>query len=174
MNSKWKSAIAFLFIIGAFSYVSKEILFALFCGFSTDAPPPGSQIAMLFNRVQKVYWFENHRFGTEEDLIKEIPPLVFENHKYSIATIDNAAFHQSFVTISNADLCRKKESPLLLAIFNIDNNPNYTFSSAIFALSKSDFKEIVCKSTLPGWQRVNKPFLQDGEPVCGEGTTKYR
>ena len=34
-------------------------------------------------------------------------------------------------------------------------------------------KNILCISETPGWQQLNKPYLQDGEAVCGEGTRKY-
>lgn len=49
----------------------------------------------------------------------------------------------------------------------------YTLSSAIFFLEENNYQTIFCTSEAPGWQKVNYPYLQNGEPVCGEGTKKY-
>lgn len=60
------------------------------------------------------------------------------------------------------------------------NPPTYSFYTVVGAVfakktERNDysFKDIICISETPGWQQLNKPYLQNGEPVCGEGTTKY-
>ena len=53
-----------------------------------------------------------------------------------------------------------------------ENTPTYTFIGAMFAMPDTPEKEaeIICVGDTPGWQKLNRPYLKDGKPVCGSGT----
>jgi hypothetical protein len=94
-------------------------------------------------------------------------------------TTKNASFAQVKTTTINLDADCYKKAPLFYYIFYknfmVQKPVKYTLSSAIFFVeqNKNLYETIICESNTSGWQQLNKPYLKDGEPVCGEGTTKY-
>ena len=126
--------------------------------------------AASLNRAQQAYYLENKIFA---NTIKKLE-LDFQTRKYLIRTTDRAAFHQveSSITLFPG---LKNGTPLFYTIFYSKQPLTYTVASAIFIMDNNESKEtkwktIICISDTPGWQELNEPFLQDGEPVCGQGT----
>ena len=172
-----KKAIACLLIFIVSLYISKELLGNLGCQikFTRSYLNTYNLVAQL-NRTQWLYHHFEHEIDSYDRFMQtelaDIPRLKY--HQYSTEITENAAFNQVFEAVSEIDSCRKKAAPLLWSIFPQNKQPRYTSTGAVFfASQEGDNKDIICKSKIPGWQKLNKPYLQDNEPVCGEGTTKF-
>ncbi|VEP16009.1 hypothetical protein H1P_3970004 [Hyella patelloides LEGE 07179] len=177
MNSKYKIALKLLpaiFIL----YLLKEVA-CLFVGAMPvmDPPPSGKEAVQLtkrLNLMQISYHSIDSKFVTLEDAMEYLHPSNFDNHKYSIEIQENAVFSNSMQNDARKDPYIRKNLPVLAAIFGWGHEPTYTVAGAVFYLSSDGYKEIICIGNTSGWQQLNKPYLQDNEPVCGEGTTKYK
>ena len=176
MNNKYKTVLKLLPLIFIL-YLLKEVacLFVVAIP-NMDSPPWGKEAVKLtehLNRTQKTYFFENKKFATIKEISEDVFPNSFDNHKYSIEITENAVFSNSMQNDARKDLYIRKNLPVLAAIFGWGHEPTYTVAGAVF-YEFSKYEEITCISDTPGWQQLNKPYLQDGEAVCGKGTTKYK
>ena len=173
--SRSNKAIAYLLIFIVSLYISKELLGNLGCQikFTRSYLYTYSLIAQL-NRTQWLYHHFEHEIDSYDRFMQtelaDIPRL--KHYQYSTEITENAAYTQVFEAVSEIDSCGKKVAPLLWLASPKNKQPKYTSTGAVFFASPdSEDKDIICKSKIPGWQKLNKPYLQDNEPVCGEGTT---
>ena len=132
----------------------------------------GIQISETLNRSQEASWILEQKFVTLDELIAQGFYRGAENIQYSMEIVGNSVFSQGYVNVTNDDICTRKKAPLLSAIFMRNNTPTHTYISAIFAMpnTKEKVKKIVCVANTPGWQKLNRPYLKDGEPICASAT----
>ncbi len=157
---------------------SRESPCILFCGWPVDGSNGlASEIGML-TRAQQTYFLETDTFAsTLQEL--EISENWLQTQKYSIQATKYTAFHQLESQLQDIyGVKYKTDAPLFywLIYKNLmaQKPETYIMSSGIFFLPQGRrFETIVCMSQSSEWQQLNKPYLIDGKPVCGEGTTKY-
>ena len=164
MKLKRKIAIAFVL----FSLYSLIEIYRIIdgCPMFPDLKP-GSQIAAGLSRFQEISMLTEQKFATLDEIIEAGFGFSL-NSKYSLEIADNAAFSQGYVAITYSDICHRKKAPLLSAIFGRKNTPTYTYVSAIFAMPDHQQKmnKILCVGNTPGWQKLPRPYLKNGKPIC--------
>lgn len=179
MNSRKTKAIKFLFICLASLYIAKELLLIVSCELSYNIGTHLNAYRLVreLNKIPRSYYSEKRITSYDFFVTKylsDFPRL--QDYKYSTEIAKNAIFNQAFETVSRRDICVKKVAPLLSVFLKKEKSPGFTVIGAIFfeePQKAGTYKEIVCQSKIPGWQTLNKPYLQGKEPTCGEGTTKF-
>ena len=174
MNKKQKIVIGCLLTATVFGYISKEILSVFTCGFPPSEGNEGAMIAGYLSRSQLGYWLDNGKFATIDELIAKGFDPKQDNYKYLMEVTDDAVFVSSYATITNDDICSREQAPLLSSIFSRQNTPTYTFISGLFVAPDNQSKTILCIGNTAGWQKLNRPYLEGNETVCGEGTIESK
>lgn len=105
-----------------------------------------------FNSSQQAYFLENNKFASSLDDLATGIATDTENYQYSLTASSKETF--------------------TYAIPKDKNNMSYV--SGVFIISEGEDKQsvtVVCVADQPGNTKPSKPFLQDNEPTCAEGTT---
>lgn len=178
MNSKTQKAIAYLLVLSGSLYVSKELSLKIGCEIGYSRSHLNTyRLVVRINRTQSLYHYFQPEIDSHPRFIKqELSDLTkLKNYRYSTEITENSAFNQVLEIDSEKYLCAKNFAPLLSFWLNKDRAPNQALIGAVFFWDRGikEDKNIICQSQISGWYKLNKPFLQDGKPVCGEGTTKF-
>lgn len=160
----------------------RESPFILFAGWPSDGTPYNSQGIRIsrglrtlgtINRAQQAYHYENQKFTSD---LKQLDIDIDGDSTFSLESETN--YFSSVIQTTTIYLSAKNyrtAAPLFYYLFYknffTEDKAKYTLSSAIIFSESNKYQTIFCASNTPGWQEINKPYLQSGELVCGEGTT---
>lgn len=177
----------FLFIIVL--ELLREFPFILFGGWPTDGTPYNSQgvnisrgfnLLGTINRAQQAYHYENEEFASGINELETKIGIEINIDSDTLLSIESSKnYVSSEIKTRTIDIAalNYRNAPLFYYIFSknfMTKEPvKYTLSSLVFFSEENKYQTIFCASKALGWQKLNKPYLQDGEPVCGEGTEKY-
>lgn len=128
---------------------------------STNTPKQSEakQYVSSINKGQQAYYAEKNAFSTSIETLELGVKTETNNYKYSIIVTNQAAFNYA---VSK----QKKEKSyvggvLLVPVYPNDPKDAMTTSS-IF---------ILCEADAPGTLKPAEPIYQNGEVICGKGTT---
>lgn len=178
MNHKSKKAIACLLLGSGLLSGSTELLLKLGCEIGHSRSFLNTyRLVTRLNRTQSLYHFFEPEIDSHSRFIKqELSDITgLKNYRYSTEITENSAFSQVFAIASEKDLCARNFAPLLSFLLGKDRKQKYALIGAVFFSQpgiEAD-KDIICQSQTPGWQQLNKPYLKDGKPLCGQGTQEF-
>ena len=177
MNKRLKKAVERLFAFVICLYIAKEIALNLMCevSFNIRTHLNPYRLVRKLNRLSIERFISGESFESfATEVVSDFPRL--QDYKYSTEIIDNAIFNQAFETSSRRDKCVKQAAPLLSLFFNKEETPRFTVIGAVFfsnLQTSRTYQDVICQSQTTGWQELNKPYLKDGEAICGEGTSEF-